>query len=109
MSTLPKLARIRWIITMAVLCHQLVAPRLVTSQLLPASPAEPAIEPTPGKHASSIPVTIRAEQQEKDGPIYKLRGNVEIDYGAYTISGDQGTYNSDTGDVEAEGHLVLDG
>jgi LPS-assembly protein len=109
MSALPTLARIRWIITMAVLCHQLLAPRLVTSQLLPASPSEPTIGPTPIEHAPSVPVTIRAEQQEKDGPIYKLRGNVEIDYGTYTISGDKGTYNSDTGDVEAEGHLVLDG
>lgn len=100
-------SRTRLLITAAVLCHLLLAPRLVTSQLLPASTpqvstANPALQP-------SLPVTIRAERQEKEGPVYKLHGNVKIDYGSYTFSGDDVTYNSDSGEIEAEGHLVLEG
>ena len=47
--------------------------------------------------------------QEKDGAVYKLSGNVKIDYGVFTISADQITYDSDSGDVQAEGHLLLEG
>jgi LPS-assembly protein len=99
-------SRTRLLITAAVLCHLVVEPRLVTSQLLPASiPANvssPAAQP-------SLPVTIQAERQEKEGPVYKLHGNVKIDYGSYTFTGDDVTYNSGTGEIEAEGHLVLEG
>jgi LPS-assembly protein len=102
-------ARTRWIITMAVLCHYIVAPQLVTSQLLPATEATQPASPVRGKKAHIVPVTIRAQEQEKDGQIYKLRGNVEIQYGVYTVSADQATYNSDSGDVQAEGHLVMEG
>lgn len=101
-------SRTRWIITMTTVCHQLLVPRVVTSQLLPATEST-QIAPRTSKKGSSIPVTIRAQQQEKDGPIYKLRGNVEINYGAYTVSGDEATYDSDSGDIQAEGKLVLDG
>jgi LPS-assembly protein len=108
MHTLLMLARTRLLITAAVLCHLLVAPRLVTSQLLPSPAAEGSLAQAPAEEAS-VPVSIRAQHQEKDGPIYKLRGNVEIDYGTYTFSADEVTYNSDTGEIQAEGHLVLDG
>src|SRR5579863_4809467 len=108
MRTLLKLPRTRWIITTAMLCHPLVAPPLVTSQLLPGSlSTQPA--QSPANQWPSIPVTINADYQEKQGAIYKLRGNVKIEYAGYTITGDEGTYNSDTGDVDAEGHLILDG
>ena len=100
-------SRTRFLITAAVVCHLLVAPRLVTSQLLPASSSTPTKESTVTQ--PSVPVTIRALQQEKDGPIYRLQGNVVIDYGVYRISADQITYNSDTGEVQADGHLVLEG
>jgi LPS-assembly protein len=101
-------SRTRLLITAAVLCHLLLAPRLVTSQLLPDHSTRQTLPESPSR-AAAPPVTIRALEQEKDGPVYKLRGNVEIDYGAYTIHADQVTYNSDTGDVQAEGHLVLEG
>jgi LPS-assembly protein len=108
MRKLLMLTRTRWIITIAVLCHQLVAPRLVTSQLLPATESTQALSQTPNKKGR-VPVTIRAQEQEKVGPIYKLHGGFEIHYRDYTVSGDEATYDSDTGDVQAEGHLVLDG
>jgi len=52
---------------------------------------------------------MRALEQEKKGSIFTLRGNAEIHYGTYILYGDEITYNSDTGDSTAEGHVVLDG
>lgn len=99
---------LRLLITAAVLCHLLVAPRLVTSQLHPGKNNESALPEAPSKRPS-VPVTIYAIEQEKNGPQYTLRGKVKIDYGTYTFFADQGSYNEDTGEVEAEGHLLLEG
>ncbi len=55
-------------------------------------------------------VTISAtESQEKNGPVYTLRGHVEIHYGTYVLYADEVTFNSDTGEAVGEGHMVLDG
>jgi len=104
---LPMATRNRFLITSAVLCHLILASRLVTSQLLPANAAPQAASKQPNR--PRLPVKISAIHQEKDGAIYKLSGNVEIDYGTYTFSGDEVTYNSDKGDITAEGHLVFEG
>ena len=48
-------------------------------------------------------------QQEKEGSIFKLRGQAEIHYGTYILYADAVDYNSDTGDSTADGHVVLDG
>jgi LPS-assembly protein len=104
---LPMTSRIRLLITAAVLCHLLLAPRLVTSQLLPTSPPQKNLRPVPAKR--SEPVSISAVHQEKDGEIYKLQGNVEIDDGIFSFRGDQVTYDSDSGNIQAEGHLLLEG
>jgi LPS-assembly protein len=48
-------------------------------------------------------------QQEKDGSVYHCGAKVEIHYRTYILHADQVTYNSDTGDSELEGHVVLDG
>src|SRR5215470_16759879 len=100
-------SRTRLLITAAVLCHLLLASPLVTSQLLPSSSSQTNLPQAPSKR--SQPVTIRALQQEKEGTVYKLHGNVEIDYGVYTIHADEMTYNSDSGEVTADGHVVLEG
>ena len=97
--------RTRIFITAVIVCHLLLVPTLVTSQtpppsLLPAVPSRPADEEE---------VTIRAVQQEKEGSVYKLRGEVEIHYRSYILYADEVTYNSATGDTELEGHVVLDG
>jgi LPS-assembly protein len=98
----------RLVITATLLCHLLLAPQLVTSQLRPdANP--PQMLPNAPSSKPGVPVTIEAIEQEKDGPIYKLRGKVKVDYSTYTIHADRATYNSDTGDVEAEGNLLLEG
>ena len=103
----------------AWLCHLFLARGIVTSQTLPPAPAAISIpasstetdSPLPAAPASQTeePVTIRAVEQEKDGSIYHLRGEVEIDYRNYILRADQVTYNADTGDSELEGHVALDG
>ena len=101
--------RIRILITAAFVCHLLVAPRLVTSQLL--APAKPKEEE---KTSSNCPLKrnedgVCALQQEKDGPVYKLHEQAEIHYSGYILRADEVTYNSETGEVIAEGHVVADG
>ncbi len=53
--------------------------------------------------------TICADQQEKIGNVYKLRGNAEIHYRNYVLRGDEVTYNSDSGEATASGHFTMDG
>jgi len=53
--------------------------------------------------------TVCALEQEQEGPVYKLHGVVEIYYRDYVVRADDATYNSDTKDVTATGHVALDG
>src|SRR5580700_6913067 len=125
--------RSRIFITTGLVCHLLLWRGIVTSQTPPPAAgstanastvnpdrtAETAGENAPAKvadfpaapmaNANTEEATIRAVEQEKDGSIYHLRGKAEIDYRTYILHGDQITYNSDTGDSELEGHVVLDG
>jgi LPS-assembly protein len=115
-------ARNRFLITAALLCHLLLAHPLVTSQLhsLGASgaaqkvpdadsqPSTPCAKQAAESQEPDLP-TICAIRQEKDGPLYKLTGEVEIHYETYIVRADEVTYNSDTGEVTATGHFTLDG
>jgi LPS-assembly protein len=65
--------------------------------------------PPTAKGLKQEEVTITALDQENQGSMYKLSGNAKIEYGAYVLRADQITYNSDTGDATAEGHVMLDG
>ncbi len=99
------------LITAVIACHLLAVHSLVTSQLLSATPAsqmDPQLPETPGA-LKEEDVTITALQQEKQGPVYKLHGNAEIVYGIWDLHADEMTYNSDTGESTADGHVVLDG
>jgi LPS-assembly protein len=55
------------------------------------------------------PVSISAQQQEKNHDVYSLRGEVEIKFQDYILHADSVTYDSDSGEVSAEGHLTLEG
>ncbi len=118
--------RNRFLITAAVLCHLLLGPPLVTSQLPPAEPAaaashsdpaaeKPATAETPCALAAAAQKekgdvhTICAIEQEEEGPVYKLHGAVEIYYGNYVLRADDATYNSDTKEATGTGHFALDG
>ncbi|HZQ96371.1 MAG TPA: LPS assembly protein LptD [Candidatus Sulfotelmatobacter sp.] len=115
--------RTKFLITALVLCHQLPAPALVTSQLhsggdqeTASAPRESAAQPDgngacapdpAGQDADST--TICAVQQEKMGNLYKLHGNAEIHYRNYILRADDVTYNSDTGEATVAGNFRLDG
>lgn len=68
----------------------------------------PDVAPSAARPGSEE-VTISAEQQERHGDVYKLRGNVVITVRAFIIRADSITYNAATGDVLAEGNLSLEG
>lgn len=114
-------ARNRILITAACLCHLLLVPPLVTSQLhsgaagsTPQKATDAASEPnTPcarqAESADKDSPVICAIRQEKDGALYKLSGDVEIHYQTYVLRADELTYNSDTGEANGTGHFSLDG
>jgi|SRR5215831_4542553 len=108
-DALAMIVRIRILITAAWVCHLLLAPQIVTSQTLAPQNAVSAPVPVGTSGQAEEEVTIRAVSQEKDGAIYKLRGQSEIHYRNYVLYADEITYNSATGDSELEGHVVLDG
>lgn len=107
----PMTSRTRFLITAAFVCHLLLAPPLVTSQLRSPASVSDGVQDLP--NTPSVPreedVTISAISQEKIGRIYKLHGKAEIHYGVYILHGDEVTYNADTGDSTADGHVVLEG
>jgi len=104
-------SRKRCLITAAFGCHLLLAPALVTSQLLPAPnqpPTPQSLPNTPGTR-NLEDVTLKALEQEKSGSLYELHGKAEVHYSTYILSADEITYNSATGDTIEEGNVVLDG
>lgn len=100
---MPTTIRTGFIITLLAICHLLLVAPLVTSQL----------QPTPGTLATaakpSQEITIHAKEQEKQGTLYKLRGDVEIDFRTYVLHADDVTYDSATGESTETGHVRLDG
>lgn len=113
-------SRIRIFITASASRHLLLAVALLTWQLPchaqaqaqpPAQPpATPAQSPVlDSGNASGEEVTIKAHSQEKEGTLFRLRGDVEIDIRTYTLRADVATYNSTTGEVQADGGVILDG
>src|SRR4051812_37483580 len=104
-------SRTRFLITLAFACHLLLAPPLVTSQL-PSSQSQQTgaqILPSAPNLLKQEDVTIRALEQEKQGSVYKLHGQAEIHYSNYILYADQVSYDSDSGQATADGHVVLDG
>ncbi len=93
------ISRSHWIITAVVACHLLGALPLVTSQSLP--PCAPS--------GSDEEATICAQQQEKDGTLYKLHGSARIFYRSWILSADEITFDSASGAATAEGHVSLEG
>jgi len=52
---------------------------------------------------------IRGDEQEKNQDVYKARGHVVMRFRTYTLHADQVTYDSTTGQVTANGHVVFEG
>ncbi len=68
-----------------------------------ASP--PPLERFVAGSAGQDRVRITADRQEKFGPIFHLRGNVEILYRDMRLSADEVDYDDSTKDVDARGHV----
>ncbi|HYX53798.1 MAG TPA: LPS assembly protein LptD [Candidatus Limnocylindrales bacterium] len=123
------------VITAGVLCHLVLLAPLLASQTLPAQQPVEAGNPChivltspptrPGQESEkaekeaeqakkipiseSQPVDVTANQCEKDGNNYTLRGDVEVTFGDYRFSGDTVTYNSETGELTSNGGASLSG
>ena len=93
--------RRRMFITTALLCHLFILPGLVTAQLRCPPPSPAALR---GDMAD-----VCAIEQEKQGSIYQLHRRGRIAFRSYLIWADEATYNSDSGEVVAEGHVLLEG
>jgi LPS-assembly protein len=63
----------------------------------------------PAQPVPTEEVTIAADQQEKIGDVYHLRGHVHIHFRQFDIRADQITYDAKTGDITAIGHLDFSG
>jgi LPS-assembly protein len=74
----------------------------------PPAPGYPIAEPV-ATPPSGLPVSLQADQQEKHGSVYTLTGGVRIDYKGYVLTADKVSYDRDTGDAEADGHVQLQG
>lgn len=66
----------------------------------------PAIPPEFEDNRSTV--TTRADSQQKVGDTYKLLGHVEVTYRDLRITTDKATYNRATGEVVAQGDVILD-
>ena len=64
---------------------------------------------TPLPNTAGQKVVIESTTQTKSGSLFTLDGDVSITTEAYLIRADKITYDSDTGDVTAEGHLRVTG
>ncbi len=106
-STIEMKCRFRFIITAAFVCHLLLLPPLVTSQLRPNESASPFPDIPHAQMEQDI--SWSAITQELDGPMMKLHGKAQIHYGAFDLHADEMTYNRDTGEATMDGNVVLDG
>jgi LPS-assembly protein len=117
-------ARIFLCITLLYLCHPQLWPQAVTKQFPPAAGAANRQDALPDDPSASsdipvakvvpapptgVPVEIHADTQREQNNVYTLTGNVLIYYRSYAVQADRITYNRDTGEVAAEGHLIVDG
>src|SRR5664279_3699058 len=77
-------------------------PDAPSASSIPVAELEPTAE-------SGVPVRIRANEQKKQGDIWSLIGEVEVDYRDYILRADRITYDAETEIAQAEGHVQLQG
>jgi LPS-assembly protein len=103
-------------ITALMLCHLKLWPQTLTKQF-PAAPGPSSLPDAPdypiaevvAAPPSGVPVRFESKQQEKHGEVYSLIGDVRIEYKDYILTADEVSYNRETGDAEADGHVRLQG
>jgi len=110
-------SQLKFVITAAVLCHLFQGVPLVISQARPETPSAQQAAPIPVQPGSKFhvsategePLIIKANQQEEQGDVYTLRGDVEMEFRGYTLRADTVTYDRASGNATAEGHVSFDG
>ncbi|HVT97940.1 MAG TPA: LPS assembly protein LptD [Acidobacteriaceae bacterium] len=127
--------RLFWCITLFLLLQQRPWAQTVTTQLPPPATPPDATQKAPASTAdlpddpslqsqlpeahvvpqpqAGTPVKLvydnATRESQAKGNLYTLDGNVVIYYRNYILHADHATYNDGTGEVEAQGHLMLDG
>src|SRR5580704_4271979 len=109
-------ARTFLFITALMLCHPQLWPQTLTKQFpsasgpssLPDAPNYPIAEVVTAP-AAGVPVRFESRQQEKHGEVYSLIGDVKIEYKDYVLTADKVSYDDETKDAEADGHVRLQG
>jgi LPS-assembly protein len=114
-STLTAVSLLITIMVIAASHPHLLAQEVTT----PATPAAnlpdapgvvryPVAEVVPETDDTTL-VEIKSDTQSKQGSLYVLDGDVEINYRDRVIRADHIEYNTDTGELTANGHLHLSG
>lgn len=134
MLELPRAMRIRlfWCMTLYLLLQPRLWAQAVTTELPPPQssqkataagvdslPDDPSLQSTlPEAHvvpqpAQGVPVKLVAQTQSrgslKTSNLYKLDGDVVIYYRNYIVHADSATYNDGTSEIDAQGHMMIDG
>jgi LPS-assembly protein len=101
--------------TLAINSQNSPPPQVVPESSLPQAPVPntgeddyPVAEIVPPP-PSGVPVTMEYKQMEKHGDLYTLTGEVRIEYKDYVLKADKVSYNQETSDAEADGHVRLEG
>ena len=113
--------RSRLFSTLLLLCHAFALTTVVTSQIQSRQQSSVVgLQPSETQQQKSRPhiagpnepgeeVTIEAKEQEKQGDVYRLKGNVVITFRAFTVRADEITYDTASGQITATGHMSFDG
>ncbi len=124
-------SRYFWSITLLLLCHPQVHAQVLTSTLPPPTTIEkaeqngaseagtelpddpsrqqlPVAELEPPKKTGT-PVRAEALRQSRVGDEMRLEGEVVVYYKNYVVHADKVVYHQDTGTIDADGHLQLEG
>ena len=128
--------RLFWCITLYLLLQPRLWAQTVTTQLPPAGlseskataagpsatsdlPDDPSLQSTlPEAHVvpqtpQGVPVKLVYDHLESESlphaNLYKLDGDVVIYYRDYIVHADHATYNDGTSEVDARGHMMIDG
>ena len=105
--------RLQLVITAVVVCHLFRGVPLVISQAHPENTSSQLSNQLTGKKQLSAtegePVSISARQQEQQGEVFTLRGDVEIQFRGYTLRADKVAYDRSSGEITGEGKIFLDG
>lgn len=137
MLELPRAMRTRllWCITLYLLLHPRLRAQTVTTEVPPPAPTasatalaatpvedlpdDPSQQSTlPEAHVvpqppHGVPVKLVANRQTrqslKNSNLYTLDGDVVIYYRNYIVHADHATYDDTSGEIHAQGHMMIDG